>query len=55
MSDIVPISREGEFEPIVDLKELSPEERKKAEEVAKSVDLQDPTAVTQFGVGHRKT
>jgi uncharacterized protein YaaN involved in tellurite resistance len=53
MSDIVPMNQE-EFQPIVKLDDLSPEEQQKANSIAQSIDIEDPTAVTQFGIGAQK-
>ena len=57
MSDIVPMSNEEtneEVPQIVNLEDLSPTERQQAESIANQVQIDDPSAVTQFGVGAQK-
>jgi uncharacterized protein YaaN involved in tellurite resistance len=57
MSDIVPMSNEEsneEVPQIVNLEDLSPTERQQAEAIANQMEIDDPNAVTQFGVGAQK-
>lgn len=53
MSDLAPQAPEAN-RPIVKLEDLTPAEQDQAKSIASSFNIEDPSAITQFGVGAQK-
>lgn len=53
MSDLVPQSQNAPDE-IVKLEDLEPQEQEQAKSIAAQINIDDPTEITQFGVGAQK-
>ncbi|TFG63736.1 MAG: toxic anion resistance protein [Spirochaetales bacterium] len=51
MSDVVQLTPQEQFKPIVNIESLTAEEKQRATDIAATIKIDDPNAITQYGVG----